>query len=127
MTVTNYTRDTKLAALCCTLGIPLRQEDPIVRIIEDGRERVTYYFETNSTCGKWTFKDVCNAFKDDGLPNSDPENPINYIKMAFHNRERLLDLINKAQPLGMINKGGKCLLISMNASEQMKKKLFKLL
>jgi hypothetical protein len=127
MTVTNYTRDTKLAALCCTLGIPLRQEDPIVRIVEGGRERITYFFETNSTCGKWTFKEVCSLYAKDDLNTTDPENPINYVKAAFHNRERLLDLINKAQPLGMINKGSKCLLISMNASEQMKNKLFKLL
>lgn len=127
MSQTYFTRDTKLASCLCTLGIPLRSEDPIMDVRKDGERIVHYFFEQKSPDGSKTFEQVTKDWNNQNLHLQDPENPVNYVRAALYNRERLLDLMNKAQPLGMIQRGDKCLLISLNATDEKKKAMFKLL
>lgn len=127
MSETNFTRDTKLAACLCTLGIPLRCQDPIVDV-RKGKDRiVNYYFESKSRDGVYNFKDIVVAWNDPQLNEKDPENIINYIKAAMYNREKLLDLINSSTPLGMIQKGDNFALVPLNSADRLKNELFKLL
>ena len=127
MSNTYFTRDTKMAACLCTLGVPMRSEDPIVDVRKDSERIVHYFFEQKSADGVWTFEGVAKDWNNQDLHKEDPENPINYIKFALYNRERLLDLINKAQPLGMVQRGDSFALVSLNASEKTKKAIFKML
>ena len=123
----HFTKDTKLASCLCTLGIPMRPQDPIMDVRNGNDRTVQYFFLEKSPDGSKTFRQVVNDWNNQDLHKTDPENPINYIKCALYNREKLLDLINKTVPLGMIQRGDKCLLISLKASEQTKKAMFKLL
>ena len=121
----HFTRDTKLASCLCTLGIPLRSEDPIMDVRKGNERIINYFFESKSKDGSRTFANVVRDWNNQDLHVTDPENPVNYIKSVLFNRERLLDLMNKATPLGMIERGDKCLLIPLKASDNLKNAMFK--
>ena len=122
-----FTQNIKLAATLATLGIPFRKEEPMA-VIEDAdnnnRRSFTFFFQdTEDELGsrlieKW--EKGWSAF-------TDLDEPIAYCRAALENRERLLDAINNATPLIKKNFGKTTLLISKNASPELRKKLSKYL
>jgi hypothetical protein len=48
------TTDTKLAATLATVGVELRHQDPISRVVQKGRETWHYWFSTEGAQGKST-------------------------------------------------------------------------
>ena len=58
---------------------------------------------------------------------TNPEDPLAYIRATLENRERLLDAMNNAVPLVKKIFGNLILLISKNASPDLKKRISKYL
>jgi len=100
------TTDTKVAATLATVGVKVRQQDPISRVVQKGRETWHYWFETEGSGGVSTGaiveavlegQDACEALRDK-LPD------LPGARAALFNREILLDLgHNKCRRLVMVN------------------------
>ena len=100
------TTDTKVAATLATVGVPIRQQDPISRVVQKGRETWHYWFELDGAGGVSTGsivqailegQDACEALRDK-LPD------LPAARAALYNREILLDLgHNKCRRLVMVN------------------------
>lgn len=100
------TTDTKLAAVLATVGVALRQLDPISRVVQKGRETWHYWFSPVGASGLGTTQiaqaiiegqDACEALRDK-LPD------LPGARAALYNRETLLDLgHNKCRRLVMVN------------------------
>lgn len=100
------TTDTKVAATLATVGVPIRQQDPISRVVQKGRETWHYWFNLEGASGVSTGQivqailegqDACEALRDklSDLPAA---------RAALYNREILLDLgHNKCRRLVMVN------------------------
>jgi hypothetical protein len=111
------TTNTSLAAALCAVGVPLA-EKPYVQVIGDGvrGERTIWFFEPQSTCGKYATKDLITAWSDPAWHFANPEHPFAYIKVAMLNRERLVDKVKQAVPLVCVMRKGKIAFIPLDAS-----------
>ena len=107
MTASYYaTTDTKIACVLCTVGVPLRQQDPVSRVVQKGRETVHYWFGCDGAAGVPTNQivqaiiegqDACEELRDQ-LPD------LPGARAALWNRELLLDVIfKKTRRLVMVN------------------------
>ncbi|NDD05393.1 MAG: hypothetical protein EB078_10840 [Proteobacteria bacterium] len=56
---------------------------------------------------------------------SNDESPIRYVRAALENRETLLGLVKRAEPIRIIQVGGQTLLVPENASPERKKALLR--
>jgi len=56
---------------------------------------------------------------------SDQESPIRYVRAALENRETLLGLVKRAEPIRIIQIGGQTLMVPENASPERKKALLR--
>lgn len=100
------TTDTKVAATLCTVGVRLREQDPISRVVQKGRETWHYWFELSGANGMNTAQ-IVQAIIDgqeacEALRHTLPDLP--GARAALYNREILLDLgHNKCRRLVMVN------------------------
>jgi hypothetical protein len=115
------TTNLKVASAVAAFGTKLRAIDPVTRVIKNGQQQVTFWF-------------IC-----DGSPNiakkemernwaemqSPEESPIRYVRAALENRETLLGLVKRAEPIRIIQVGGQTLLVPENASQERKKALLR--
>ena len=100
------TTDTKVASCLCTVGVQLRQQDPISRVIQKGKETTHFWFSCDGAGGIptgsiveaiVTGQDACEALRDK-LPD------LPGARAALYNREILLDVIFKnTRRLVMVN------------------------
>jgi len=100
------TTDTKVASVLLTVGVELRQQDPISRVVQKGRETVHYWFSCDGAKGVPTgniveavleSQEACEALRDK-LPD------LPGARAALYNREILLDVIfKKTRRLVMVN------------------------
>lgn len=100
------TTDTKLAAVLLTVGVQIRQQDPVSRVVQKGKEIVHYWFEVHGSGGLTTGQiaqavlegqDACEELRDQ-LPD------LPGARAALYNREILLDVIFKrTRRLVMVN------------------------
>lgn len=118
-----FTRNLKLATALATCGVPFRKNEPFV-IMEDadnGNHRsVTFFFsDTEDGLGG----KIMSVWEKGWPAITNPEDPLAYIRATLENRERILDAMNNATPLVKKTFGRATLLISKNASSELKKKL----
>lgn len=100
------TTDTKIASILCTVGVEIRKQDPISRVVQKGRETWHYWFELDGAGGLSTAQivqaiiegqDACEALRD-RLPD------LPGARASLWNRENLLDLGHqKCRRLVMVN------------------------
>ena len=100
------TTDTKVASCLCTVGVQLRQQDPISRVIQKGKETTHFWFSCDGAGGIptgniveaiVTGQDACEELRDK-LPD------LPGARAALYNREILLDVIfKKTRRLVMVN------------------------
>jgi len=100
------TTDTKVAATLATVGVKLRAQDPISRVVQKGRETWHFWFELDGAGGVSTGEivqaiidgqDACEALRDK-LPD------LPGARASLFNREILLDIgHNKCRRLVMVN------------------------
>lgn len=103
------TTDTKVAACLCTVGVQIRQQDPISRVVQKGRETCHYWFSCDGAGGVPTGQiveailegqDACEALRDK-LPD------LPGARAGLYNRELLLDVIfQKTRRLVLVNLPG---------------------
>jgi hypothetical protein len=121
------TTDTKVAATLATVGVRLRQEDPISRVVQKGRETWHYWFELEGAGGIPTAQivqaivegqDSCEKLREQ-LPD------LSAARAALFNREILLDLgHNKCRRLVMVNlPGGGIMLADEKLSPDVKRQV----
>ena len=55
----------------------------------------------------------------------DAEAPIRYVRAALENRETLLGLVKRAEPIQVIQSGGQTLIVAENARPELKKAILK--
>jgi hypothetical protein len=118
-----FTRNLKLATALATCGVPFRKNEPFV-VMEDadnGNQRsVTFFFsDTEDGIGGR----IMDTWEKGWQAITNPEDPIAYIRATLENRERILDAMNNATPLVKKSFGKATLLISKNATPELKKKL----
>lgn len=100
------TTDTKVASVLLTIGVQIRQQDPISRVVQKGRETVHYWFTCDGVSGIPTGKiveailtsqEACEDLRDK-LPD------LPGARAALYNRELLLDVIfRKTRRLVLVN------------------------
>ena len=115
------TTNLKVASAVAAFGGKLRQIDPVTRIIKDGFQQVTFWFEANGKADKIR-AEMEKSWVD---MTSDEEAPIRYVRAALENRETLLGLVKRAEPVRVIQRGGQTLIIPENASIERKKAILK--
>ena len=115
------TTNIKVAAAASAFGAKLRQSDPVTCIVEEGGHRkFTFWFSTgDDQDAKAEMERTWADMK------SDPESPIRYVRAALENRETLLGLIKRAEPILSIQRGGQTLLVSERASPELKRTMMK--
>jgi len=115
------TTNIKVAAAASAFGAKLRQSDPVTCIVEEGGHRkFTFWFSTSVD------QDVKSEMECTWADmKSDPEAPIRYVKAALQNRETLLSLMKRAEPILSIKRGSQTLLISERASPELKRAMLK--
>ena len=115
------TTNIKVASAVAAFGGKLRESDPVTHIIkEDNARQVTFWFESGEGEG---IKSEMEAKWAD--MKSDPEAAIRYVKAALENRETLLGLVKRAEPIQVIQRGGQTLIVPLNAKPELKKAILK--
>jgi hypothetical protein len=115
------TTNIKIASCVAAFGGKLRQSDPVTHIIkEDGSRQVTFWF--NSGEGAEAKAEMERNWGD---MKSDSESPIRYVRAALENRETLLGLVKRAEPIQIIKRGGQTLLVPINAKPELKKAILR--
>ena len=115
------TTNIKVASAVAAFGGKLRSSDPVTHIIrEDGSRQVTFWFESGAGDRVRTEMEA-KWFE----MKSDSESPIRYVRAALENRETLLGLVKKAEPIQVIERGGQTLLVPLNAKPELKKAILK--
>lgn len=113
------TTNIKVASAVAAFGGKLRQQDPVTtQVFEDGRRQSTFWFEAGA--GAEAKAEMERSWAD---MQSDPESPIRYVRAALENRETLLGLVKRAEPIRIIQRGGQTLLVPENARPELKKAL----
>ena len=115
------TTNIKIASCVAAFGGTLRQSDPVTHIVkEDGSRQVTFWF--NSGEGAEAKAEMERNWVD---MKSDGESPIRYVRAALENRETLLGLVKRAEPIQIIKRGGQTLLVPINAKPELKKAILR--
>lgn len=116
------TTNIKVASAVAAFGGKLRTTDPVTtQVFEDGRRQITFWFQADGN----------GAFARDEMERpwaemkSEPESPIRYVRAALENRETLLGLVKRAEPIRIIQRGNQTLLIPENAKPELKKAILK--
>lgn len=115
------TTNIKVASAVAAFGGKLRSFDPVTHIVlENGNRQVTFWFE----CGGADDARAEMEAKWDQM-KSDSEAPIRYVRAALENRETLLGLVKRAEPIQVIQRGGQTLFVPLNAKSELKKAILK--
>jgi hypothetical protein len=116
------TTNIKVASAVATYGGKPRTVDPVTtQIFEDGRKQVTFWFESNGA-GDKARAEMERSWAE---MQSDEESPIRYIRAALENRETLLGLVKRAEPIRVIKRGNQTLFVAENAKPEIKKAILK--
>lgn len=115
------TTNIKVAAAASAFGAKLRTSDPVTCIVkEDGHRQFTFWF--NISGGEPAKAEMERTWAD---MKSDEESAIRYVRAALENRETLLGLMKRAEPIISIQRGGQTLLVSERASPELKRAILK--
>ena len=116
------TTNLKVAAAVAAFGAKLRKVDPVTRMVrEDGSQQVTFWFDADGVAANER-KEMERNWAE---MESDPEHPIRYIRAALENRETLLGLVKRAEPIQIIQRGEQTLIVPLNAPTERKKAILK--
>ena len=116
------TTNIKVAAACSAFGAKLRETDPVTRTIDEkGNQKVTFWFKSGSKSGNIR-KEMESTWAE---MKSGPEEAVRYVRAALENRETLLGLVKRAEPIRVIERGGQTLFIAENAKPETKKAILK--
>ena len=115
------TTNLKVASAVAAFGAKLRPVDPVTRVIREGQQQATFWFLSDGA-GDIPKKEMERTWSE---MESKDESPIRYVRAALENRETLLGLVKRAEPIRIIQVGGQTLLVPENASPEKKKALLR--
>jgi hypothetical protein len=116
------TTNIKVASAVAAFGGKLRTQDPVTRFIKpDGSQQVTFWFQSDGQGDKIKSEMERNWVD----MQSDEEAPVRYVRAALENRETLLGLVKRAEPIRVIQTGGQTLIVAENARPELKKAILK--
>lgn len=117
------TTNIKVASAVAAFGGKLRSLDPVTRVIKsDGTPQITFWFISDGG--------VADTIRNEMERNwvemkSEPEDAVRYVRAALENRETLLGLVKRAEPIRVIQRGGQTLIVAENARPELKKAILK--
>lgn len=112
------TTNIKIAAAAAAFGAQIRKYDPCTcTVSEDGRRQYTFWF---SGGGDEVRAEMERSWSE---MQSEAESPIRYVRAALENRETLLGLVKRAEPIMVIQRGEQTLLVPERAKPELKKSL----
>ena len=115
------TTNLKVAAAATAFGATLRQLDPVTCIVKEGGQRqVTFWFSSSGPDGHEARAEMERTW---GEMKSDKESAIRFVRAALENRETLLGLVKRAEPILSIQRGGQTLLVPEKARPELKRAL----
>ena len=124
------TTDTKVASCLATVGVKLRQQDPISRVVQRGRETWHYWFDLDGAGGLST-NDIVTAVLEgqdaaEAVRDRLPDLP--GARASLYNREALLDLgNNRCRRLVLVNlPNGAVMLADERLSPEVKRQVAQL-
>lgn len=118
------TKDISLASGLLSLGI--RLEAPAMYVEDQNLDKdFWFYFSEESECGEYRTRDMIKAWYDDGFISDNPEHPFSYIKVAYKNRNSLLDEIKGGVTHKLLQDGGKLILVPANITPENFNKLIR--
>jgi hypothetical protein len=116
------TTNLKVAACVAAFGATLRQSDPVTNIVkQDGTRQVTFWFNAGTGSAEAKKQMECKWSE----VTADPESPVLYVRAALENRETLLGLVKRAEPIQIISRGGQTLLVPVNAKPELKRAILR--
>ena len=116
------TTNIKVASAVAAFGGKLRTQDPVTRFIKpDGTQQVTFWFQSDGQ-GDLIKKEMERTWAD---MKSNQEDAVRYVRAALENRETLLGLVKRAEPIRVIQTGGQTLIVAENARPELKKAILK--
>lgn len=116
------TTNIKIAAAASAYGEKLRSCDPVTHIVrEDGTRQVSFHFEDSEASREIKKKMECK-WEDLNQMNDEP---MALVRAALENRDTLLGLVKKAEPIKIIKRNGKIIFFAENASPEIKKKILR--
>ena len=112
----------KVAAAATAFGATLRQLDPVTCIVkaDTGQRQVTFWFSSSGPDGDEARAEMERTW---GEMKSDKESAIRFVRAALENRETLLGLVKRAEPILSIQRGGQTLLVPEKARPELKRAL----
>jgi|APGre2960657423_1045063.scaffolds.fasta_scaffold52268_4 hypothetical protein len=116
------TTNLKVAAAATAFGANLRQLDPVTCIVkaDTGQRQVTFWFSSSGPDGDEARAEMERTW---GEMKSDKESAIRFVRAALENRETLLGLVKRAEPILSIQRGGQTLLVPEKARPELKRAL----
>ena len=112
----------KVASAVAAFGGKLRTQDPVTKFIKpDGSYQVTFWFQSDGQ-GDKIKAEMERKWAD---MQSEDEASIRYVRAALENRETLLGLVKRAEPIRVIQTGGQTLIVAENARPELKKAILK--
>ena len=116
------TTNLKVAAAATAFGATLRQLDPVTCIVkaDTGQRQVTFWFSSSGPDGDEARAEMERTW---GEMKSDKESAIRFVRAALENRETLLGLVKRAEPILSIQRGGQTLLVPEKTRPELKRAL----
>ena len=112
------TTNIKVAAAAAAFGAQIRKYDPCTcTVSEDGRRQYTFWFSGGGDEARAEMERSWSEMQ------SPAESPIRYVRAALENRETLLGLVKRAEPIMVIQRGEQTLLVPERAKPELKKSL----
>jgi hypothetical protein len=112
------TTNIKIAAAAAAFGAQIRKYDPCTcTVSEDGRRQYTFWFSGGGDEARAEMERSWSEMQ------SAAESPIRYVRAALENRETLLGLVKRAEPIMVIQRGEQTLLVPERAKPELKKSL----
>ena len=117
-----HTTNIKAATALLTMGFKKVAISKICR--DDGKDSVVFWFDGRNDDGLQASTVFHGMTKgSDELAKKEPENIINYLRCYAHNRDELIRDVHKTPRMVVIEKDGRKLAISENASEETRRKI----
>lgn len=116
------TTNIKVAAAEAAHGVVLRQCDPVTHIIkEDGTRQVSFHFEDSPLSQEIKNKMECRWDELDQVKDES----IALVRAALENRDTLVGLVKRAEPIRVIKRNNKIIFFAENASTETKQKILR--
>ena len=112
------TTNIKVAAAAAAFGAQIRKYDPCTCTVDEGgRRQYTFWFSGGGDEARAEMERSWSEMQ------SGAESPIRYVRAALENRETLLGLVKRAEPIMVIQRGEQTLLVPERAKPELKKSL----